>query len=203
MVELSIFKTVQRSVIGYVFWSLFQFFRSQSVLCDYLFPFHLISFLKYLSLWLALGTLAGILAGTASSLFLALLNLVTDFREMHLWLLAFLPLAGFGIGYVYHHFGANSGKGNHLLLGELHQSQQNIPFRMAPLVLFGTIFTHLFGGSAGREGTAVQMGGSLAFQLTRWFPLDSESRGILLTCGVAGGFASVFGTPLAGAIFSL
>lgn len=163
----------------------------------------MIPFVKYVLIWLGLGTLVGILAGSASAGFLALLDWATQTRDTHLWLLAFLPLAGFGIGYVYHHYGANSVKGNNLLLEELYQSKSPIPLRMTPLVLFGTIFTHLFGGSAGREGTAVQMGGSLADQLTKWFSLDSEARRIILICGVAGGFASVFGTPLAGAIFSL
>lgn len=163
----------------------------------------MIPFLRYLFIWLGLGTLVGNLAGSASAGFLALLDWATQTRDSHLWLLVFLPLAGFGIGYVYHHYGANSVKGNNLLLEELYQSKSPIPLRMTPLVLFGTIFTHLFGGSAGREGTAVQMGGSLADQLTKWFSLDSEARSIILICGVAGGFASVFGTPLAGAIFSL
>ena len=153
--------------------------------------------------WLGLGTLVGILSGTASAIFLALLSVATDFRDSHQWLLALLPAVGFGIGYIYHHYGANSVKGNNLLLEELYQSKNPIPLRMTPLVLFGTIFTHLFGGSAGREGTAVQMGGSLADQLTKCFSLDVESRRIILICGVAGGFASVFGTPLAGAVFSL
>jgi len=74
---------------------------------------------------------------------------------------------------------------------------------MTPLVLFGTILTHLFGGSAGREGTAVQMGGSLSDQLTKWLGLNRENRRLTLIGGVAGGFSSVFGTPLAGAIFAL
>lgn len=118
----------------------------------------MIPFLRYLFIWLGLGTLVGILAGSASAGFLALLDWATQTRDAHLWLLAFLPLAGLGIGYVYHHYGANSVKGNNLLLEELYRSNNPIPLRMTPLVLFGTIFTHLFGGSAGREGTAVQMG---------------------------------------------
>ncbi|WP_245579225.1 voltage-gated chloride channel family protein [Algoriphagus mannitolivorans] len=158
---------------------------------------------RYLLQWLGFGALVGILSGSASAVFLILLDWATEYRDAHLWLLALLPLAGFCIGYVYHHYGANSVQGNNLLLEELYQSKQPIPLRMTPLVLFGTIFTHLFGGSAGREGTAVQMGGSLADQLNKWISIDSESRRILLICGVAGGFASVFGTPLAGAIFSL
>jgi H+/Cl- antiporter ClcA len=160
-------------------------------------------FTRYVALWLGLAALVGILSGSASAIFLVSLDWATNFREENLWIIALLPLAGFGIGYVYHHYGANSFKGNNLLLEELYHNQNPIPLRMTPLVLFGTIFTHLFGGSAGREGTAVQMGGSLADQLTKWFSLNTENRRLIIICGVAGGFASVFGTPLAGAIFSL
>jgi H+/Cl- antiporter ClcA len=160
-------------------------------------------FTRYIALWLGLAALVGILSGSASAIFLVSLDWATNFREANLWMIALLPLAGFGIGYVYHHYGANSIKGNNLLLDELYHSQNPIPLRMTPLVLFGTIFTHLFGGSAGREGTAVQMGGSLADQLTKWFSLNTENRRLIIICGVAGGFASVFGTPLAGAVFSM
>lgn len=161
------------------------------------------AFAKYLFIWLCLGALVGLLSGSASAIFLLSLDWATDFREANLWLILFLPVAGFAIGYVYHHYGANSVKGNNLLLEELYHSRNPIPLRMTPLVLFGTIITHLFGGSAGREGTAVQMGGSLADQLTKWFSLNQENRRLVIICGVAGGFASIFGTPLAGAIFSL
>jgi H+/Cl- antiporter ClcA len=157
----------------------------------------------YIILWLGLAGFVGMLSGSASAIFLVSLDWATNIREANLWLIALLPLAGFGIGYGYHHYGANSVKGNNLLLEELYQTKNPIPLRMTPLVFFGTIFTHLFGGSAGREGTAVQMGSSLADQLTKWFSLDEQNRRIIIICGVAGGFASVFGTPLAGAIFSL
>ena len=174
-------------------------------LCSNSLKINTANLVRYIFQWLGLGAVVGILSGSASAIFLILLDWATEYREAHLWLLALLPLAGFCIGYVYHHYGANSVKGNNLLLEELYQHKQPIPLRMTPLVLFGTIFTHLFGGSAGREGTAVQMGGSLADQLQKWFPekFNPENRRILLICGVAGGFASVFGTPLAGAIFSL
>ncbi|MFN3996811.1 chloride channel protein [Algoriphagus sp.] len=158
---------------------------------------------QYFLLWLALAAMVGVLSGSASAIFLIFLDWATIFRETNIWIIALLPFAGFGIGYVYHHYGANSVKGNNILLEELYQSRNPIPLRMTPLVLFGTIFTHLFGGSAGREGTAIQMGGSLADQLTKLFSLNQENRRLIIICGVAGGFASVFGTPLAGAIFSL
>jgi H+/Cl- antiporter ClcA len=154
-------------------------------------------------LWTILSLLVGILSGAASAIFLIVLNWATDYRESHLWIIALLPLAGFLIGWTYYKYGESSVKGNNLLLEELYQTERPIPLRMTPLVLFGTVLTHLFGGSAGREGTAVQMGGSLADQLTKHFKLNPEDRRIVLIAGVAGGFASVFGTPLAGAIFAL
>ncbi|SFA76985.1 voltage-gated chloride channel family protein [Algoriphagus aquimarinus] len=161
------------------------------------------SIFRYVLLWIVLGLLVGLLSGAASAIFLITLNWATDYRESHLWIIALLPIAGFVIGWSYYRYGENSVKGNNLLLDELYKTEKPIPLRMTPLVLFGTILTHLFGGSAGREGTAVQMGGSLADQLTKYFKLHSEDRRIILIAGVAGGFASVFGTPLAGAIFAL
>lgn len=161
------------------------------------------SIFRYIRLWIVLGLLIGLLSGAASAVFLISLNWATAYRESHLWIIAFLPVAGFLIGWSYYRYGENSVKGNNLLLDELYKTGKPIPLRMTPLVLFGTILTHLFGGSAGREGTAVQMGGSLADQLTKYFHINSEDRRIILISGVAGGFASVFGTPLAGAVFAL
>lgn len=154
-------------------------------------------------IWTFFSLLVGVLSGTASAVFLMALNWVTDYRESHLWIIAFLPVAGLIIGWSYYKYGEISVKGNNLLLEELYKSERPIPLRMTPLVLIGTILTHLVGGSAGREGTAVQMGGSLADQLTVLFKLNPQDRRIILIAGVAGGFASVFGTPLAGAIFAL
>ncbi|NVJ86607.1 MAG: voltage-gated chloride channel family protein [Algoriphagus sp.] len=161
------------------------------------------SFAIYFFQWLIGGLLIGLLAGSASAFFLIALDWANNFRESHLWIIAFLPIAGFLIGWSYYKIGQNSVKGNNLLLDELYEHKSPIPLRMTPLVLFGTILTHLFGGSAGREGTAVQMGGSLADQLTRIIGFEPENRRLILIGGVAGGFASVFGTPLAGAIFAL
>ncbi|HEY9641555.1 MAG TPA: voltage-gated chloride channel family protein [Coleofasciculaceae cyanobacterium] len=153
--------------------------------------------------WLAIATLTGTLAGTASAALLAALEWATQWRESHLWIIALLPLGGLLSGLIYHYFGKSVEAGNNLLLEEIHNPQQVIPLRMAPLVLIGTVMTHLFGGSAGREGTALQMGASLADQLTRALRLKGADRRILLMTGISGGFASVFGTPLAGAVFGL
>ncbi|MEK0441405.1 MAG: hypothetical protein RL403_383 [Bacteroidota bacterium] len=162
-----------------------------------------ITLLKTLLFWIAMGACVGTLSGSASAIFLLSLDWVSGIRDAHLWLLAGLPLAGFTIGYCYHRYGSGVEKGNNLILAGIYTNQPILPFRMASFVLFSTLITHLFGGSAGREGTAVQMGASLAAQLGKRFTLDAATVRILLICGVAGGFASVFGTPLAGAVFSL
>ncbi|GAB3846735.1 voltage-gated chloride channel family protein [Hymenobacter terrigena] len=161
------------------------------------------SALLFLLRWLLICGLIGGLAGTASAGFLVSLDWVTRWREAHAWVLALLPVAGLLIGLAYHHFGNRAVRGNNLILDEIHRPSQRLPLRMVPLVLGGTLVTHLFGGSAGREGTAVQMGAALADQLPRWLRLRPRDRRLLLIAGMSAGFASVFGTPLAGAVFGL
>ncbi|GAC1375601.1 MAG: voltage-gated chloride channel family protein [Hymenobacter sp.] len=157
----------------------------------------------FLVRWLLISGLVGGLAGTASAGFLVSLDWVTQWREAHPWVLALLPAAGLLIGLAYHHFGTRVVRGNNLILDEIHRPSRLIPLRLVPLVLGGTLATHLVGGSAGREGTAVQMSGALADQLTRWLGLRPRDRRLLLIAGMSAGFASVFGTPLAGAVFGL
>ena len=159
--------------------------------------------LFYLVKWLFLSAIVGILAGSASAFFLIFLDWVTEWRENHLWIIAFLPLAGLIIGLSYHYWGKEVVNGNNLLLEEFHSPKKLIPFKMVPLVLFGTLITHLFGGSAGREGTAVQMGAAISDQFSKLFRLNENDRKILLIIGISAGFAAVFGTPLAGAVFAL
>lgn len=153
--------------------------------------------------WLLLALAVGLLSGSASAFFLFALDWATGTRSAHRWLIALLPLAGFGVGWLYLRFGSAVEAGNNLLIDEIHDPKKVIPLRMAPLVLGGTVVSHLFGASVGREGTAVQMGGALADQLTHVFRLKHEDRRIVLMAGISAGFASVFGTPLAGAIFGL
>jgi H+/Cl- antiporter ClcA len=153
--------------------------------------------------WLALGPFVGVVCGAASALFLWLLELATAQRTAHPWLVYALPAAGLVIGWTYQRFGSQVRAGNNLVIDTIHGDGAELPLRMAPLVLLGTVATHLFGGSAGREGTAVQMGASLSDFVSHRLKLSQNLRRQLLIAGVAGGFGSVFGTPFAGAIFGL
>ena len=158
---------------------------------------------SHLVRWIVLGAVSGALAGVSSFVFLEGLNRVTAFRLSHTWLLWLLPVAGLVIGLAYHYVGGKSGQGNALLIDQIHEPTEWVPKRMAPLVLLGTWATHLFGGSAGREGTALQMSGSLTDAVARVLGLDDEDRKMLLIAALAGGFGAVFGVPLAGAVFAL
>jgi H+/Cl- antiporter ClcA len=153
--------------------------------------------------WIGLCILVGLLAGAASAVFLYTLNLATNFRESHLGLVFLLPIAGLLIGLLYHYYGKDVAKGNNLILEEYETPQNTIPLKMMPMVYIGTILTHLCGGSAGREGTAVQMSSAIADQFTAVFGLTKRERKTLLIIGISAGFASVFGTPLTGAVFAL
>jgi H+/Cl- antiporter ClcA len=150
---------------------------------------------------LGLSLIVGILAGIAATAFLASLAWATHTREMYPVLIYGLPLVGLLIGWVYHDIGRDSAPGNNLVLDEIHEPSKTLPLKMAPLILISTVLTHLFGGSAGREGTAVQMGASLADQLTRFVP--KKERRFLLRAGMGAGFGAAIGAPWAGAVFGL
>ncbi len=159
--------------------------------------------LVYLVKWFVLSAVAGAFIGSASALLLVSLSWATNYREGHLWIIALLPLAGFLIGAMYHYWAGSASRGNNFLIEEIRSPQDIIPFKMAPMVYIGTVLTHLFGGSAGREGTGVQMGGAIADQFSKFLHLSRRDHQVMVLIGISAGFASVFGTPLAGAVFGL
>jgi len=161
------------------------------------------AFLRTFFKWVLLGGAVGILAGTASAVFLITLAWATSTRIESPALVFLLPIAGFAVGWIYFRFAGTAVQGNNLVIEEVNANKAQIPFRMAPLVLFGTVMTHLFGGSAGREGTAIQMGASLADSLRRVLRLSPDDRRLIIMAGISGGFGSVFGTPVAGFVFGM
>jgi H+/Cl- antiporter ClcA len=153
--------------------------------------------------WAFLGTIVGLVAAAAAFVFLRSLEWATDTRLDHPNLPFALPVVGLAVGAAYHHLGGRSGGGNALLIDEIHEPRSWLPRRMAPLVLGATLAGHLAGASIGREGTAIQMSGSLTDALARLTRINAADRRILLIASIAGGFGGVFGVPLAGAIFAL
>jgi H+/Cl- antiporter ClcA len=153
--------------------------------------------------WIVLGTIVGVLAGLSSAAFLETLTWATDRRLAAPWLLYLLPLGGFVVGLSYHYLGGRAATGHALIIDEIHEPVAWLPRRMAPFVFVGTVVTHLLGGSAGREGTAVQMSGSLTDGFSRLVRLPYNERRLMLIAAIAGGFGAVFGVPVAGCVFAL
>ena len=166
-------------------------------------PKEYLSLARYAAFWLVVVIPLSLAVGSLCALFLWSLDLATKVRWASPSLLWWLPLAGVAIAMVYHLFGKSAEKGNNLIVEEIHEPGGGVPLKMTPLILLSTLATHLFGGSAGREGTAIQMGGSVASSYARGILLDRAEHRILLTAGMAAGFGAVFGTPLAGAVFAM
>lgn len=161
------------------------------------------SFLKHYLRWSFLSALAGIMAGISAAVFLISLQWVTNAHDLNPFLIWGLPIAGFAIGYMYHHYGRDISAGTNLILDEIHDPKKIIPVSMGPMILVSTLLTHLFGGSVGREGTAVQMSASFADQLSRIFKVNNEERKFLLAAGAGAGFGAAIGAPWAGVIFGM
>ena len=153
--------------------------------------------------WIGIGIGVGVVAGLASAALLASLSWATDTRVEHRWVVWFLPLAGLAIGCLYHYTGGRSAEGNNLIIDEIEEPDAGVPRRMAPLIFASTLLTQLFGGSAGREGTGVQLSVSLNDSIARMLPFSREDRRIVMIAAMSAGFGALFGVPLAGAVFGL
>lgn len=155
--------------------------------------------------WLCMVVIIGVLVGSTSALFLALLDLVDALRKQQQGFYYALPLFGILIAWMYSKL--NFSNGNHLIQSAYFEPSNNVnkkrvPLLLTPLVLIGTLLTHLGGGPAGREGTAVQIGASMASQFNGWFNLNETEQRLVIALGLSAGFAGVFGTPLAASVFA-
>lgn len=158
--------------------------------------------LKLCLRWILFSCLTGVVVGSFGTLFAYCMKWVTDYRMAHSSVIYYLPLAGIVIVFLYEVFDYKNDKGTNLVLSTIH-AETDIPFKMAPMIFLSTIITHLFGGSAGREGAALQLGGSIGNQLGRLFRFDEKDKRIVIMCGMSAAFSAVFGTPVAAAIFSM
>ena len=157
---------------------------------------------KTLMKWLFLASVVGVIVGTVASVFGHVLIAVNNFRAVHPAVMLALPFGGLAIVFLYRFFKDENDKGTNMVIASIHSSK-GIPFRMAPLIFVSTVITHLCGGSAGREGAAIQLGGSIANRMGKVIKLNENDQHIIIMCGMSAGFSALFGTPLAATIFSL
>lgn len=152
--------------------------------------------------WILLSLLVGPVAGAVGAAFARCLAWATSFRQAHFFLLFLLPAAGLAIVGLYHLLDMDNDGGTEFILASVRDARQ-LRFRMLPLIFLSTVLTHLTGGSAGREGAALQIGGSIGRKLSSWLKLDSRDTRILTMAGMAAGFSALFGTPIGAAIFAM
>lgn len=150
--------------------------------------------------WILFSGVTGCVLGVVGAWFARSISFVTELRGNHPWILYLLPFLGLLIVFIYRF--EKQGGGTNLVL-ESVQEGKTIPFRMAPMIFVSTVLTHLGGGSAGREGAALQLGGSIAQALGKVFKINEKDGKILIMCGMAAGFSALFGTPLAATVFAI
>ena len=153
--------------------------------------------------WVALAFLIGVLSGLLSAAFIEALNWATDTRDTYDWLVLTLPLAGLLVGCSYHYFGRGLERGSNLIIDQIHSQSEWIPFRLTPLIFGASVISHFAGGSTGREGAALQLAAGVSDPISKKLGLNPADRSLMLIAAIAGGFGSVFGVPVAGAVFAL
>ena len=159
---------------------------------------YLLTFLK----WLLIATITGVFTGLAGTLFNKTISYVTDFRGSHDYIIWFLPVGGLLIVLLYKLSGAGEDAGTNMVLTSVRDHEKVHPL-LAPLIFIAASITHLFGGSAGREGAALQLGGGIGFQVGRLFRLDESDKATIVICGMAGLFSALFGTPITAVLFAM
>lgn len=152
--------------------------------------------------WSAVSTLIGLTTGLVGTVFGHLVMRAGAYFNSHRWTLALLPAAGLMIVWIYHFLKEDKNRGTNMVIESIY-TDSDISSGTAPAIFLGTILTHFSGGSAGREGAALQMGGSIGNQIGRLMKLDEKDKKIAVMCGMSGAFAALFGTPMAAALFSM
>ena len=158
--------------------------------------------IRYFIKWSALALVIGSVAGAAGTIFSMGVSWATGFRLSHPSMLFFLPVSGLLIVWMYHSFHEERNRGTNMVIDAISSNERVTP-ATGPLIFFSTILTHLGGGSSGREGAALQLGGSIGNSFGEWFKLDERDKKIAIMCGMSAVFSALFGTPVAAAIFSL
>ena len=158
--------------------------------------------IRYFIKWSALALAIGSVAGAAGTIFSMGVSWATGFRLSHPSMLFFLPVSGLLIVWLYHSFHEERNRGTNMVIDAISSNERVTP-ATGPLIFFSTILPHLGGGSSGREGAALQLGGSIGNSFGEWFKLDERDKKIAIMCGMSAVFSALFGTPVAAAIFSL
>ncbi|WP_252246746.1 chloride channel protein [Clostridium sp. ZBS4] len=153
-------------------------------------------------LWVVVAGITGLIGGFIGSLFHLSVEYATNFRIENDWIIFMLPLGGALIICLYKIFKLGSNIGTNLVIDSI-RTDGKVPFSMSPLIFISTVITHLFGGSAGREGAALQLGGSIGSQVGKILHLDEKDMHLITLCGMSGVFSALFGTPLTATFFAM
>ena len=156
----------------------------------------------YLLKWILTAEVVGLIIGAVGAAFYHLLHLVTGIRTDHPWIMVLLPLGGLLIVYVYRCCGVAEDRGTNQIITSI-TGEDKVPLRKAPLIFFATAVTHLFGGSAGRESAALQIGGCIGQNLGFLLHFHEGDRKIITMCGMSAAFAALFGTPMSAAFLAM